>query len=107
MDTATSTNSVASTQKVCADILSKYMTSSDGVVASSGGILMQCLDFALQHQHIMEFTPIRALKTLFAFMRNAVAMLLEYNAMHQDFPLALEKVEEFLVKKLMVALVWR
>ncbi|KAF2764978.1 hypothetical protein EJ03DRAFT_331373 [Teratosphaeria nubilosa] len=56
--------------------------------------------------HIMEFTSIRALGTLFSLLRKACRNVLEYNIQHSDFPLNDEQVEAYLSKKVLVATVW-
>ncbi|KAL1303469.1 hypothetical protein AAFC00_006850 [Neodothiora populina] len=64
------------------------------------------LDEARRMAHIMEFTEIRALTTLFSLLRKTCRDVIEYNAQHPDFPLQPEQVEAYLSKKLILALVW-
>ncbi|KAF1817029.1 putative dynein heavy chain, cytosolic [Eremomyces bilateralis CBS 781.70] len=64
------------------------------------------LEQARNFRHIMEFTAIRALNTLFSLLNKACRTILEYNIQHADFPLELEQIEAFLSKKLLIALVW-
>ncbi|KAF2010197.1 cytoplasmic dynein-like protein 1 heavy chain 1 [Aaosphaeria arxii CBS 175.79] len=66
----------------------------------------KALSLARKFQHIMEYTDIRALNTLFSLLNKACRNVLEYNVQHQDFPLEDEKMEAYLSKKLLVALVW-
>ncbi|KAK4574575.1 dynein heavy chain [Recurvomyces mirabilis] len=56
--------------------------------------------------HIMEFTNIRAIGTLFSLLRKACHSVLEYNLQHSDFPLSDDQVDVYLSKKLLVATVW-
>lgn len=66
----------------------------------------KALSMARKYKHIMEYTDIRALNTLFSLLNKACRNVLEYNVQHQDFPLEDEKMEAYLSKKLLVALVW-
>ncbi|EIW66046.1 hypothetical protein TREMEDRAFT_35527 [Tremella mesenterica DSM 1558] len=71
-----------------------------------GGIIMSALDFASTSQHIMDFTPIRALNTLFSLLKATMRNVLEYNARHADFPLSPEKVESYITRRLLLNVVW-
>jgi dynein heavy chain 1 len=66
----------------------------------------KALSMARKYRHIMEYTDIRALNTLFSLLNKACRNVLEYNVQHQDFPLEDEKMEAYLAKKLLVAIVW-
>ncbi|KAF2279064.1 uncharacterized protein EI97DRAFT_465408 [Westerdykella ornata] len=66
----------------------------------------KALSMARKYKHIMEYTDIRALNTLFSLLNKACRNVLEYNVQHQDFPMEDEAVEAYLSKKLLVALVW-
>ncbi|OCF56381.1 dynein heavy chain 1, cytosolic [Kwoniella mangroviensis CBS 10435] len=70
------------------------------------GLVNSALDFAEKCQHIMEFTPIRALNTLFSLLKATVRNVLEYNARHADFPLAAEKVDTYVTRRLLLNIVW-
>jgi len=66
----------------------------------------KALSMARKFKHIMEYTDIRALNTLFSLLNKACRNVLEYNVQHQDFPLEDEKMEAYISKKLLLALVW-
>ncbi|CBX94114.1 similar to cytoplasmic dynein 1 heavy chain 1 [Plenodomus lingam JN3] len=66
----------------------------------------KALSMARKFNHIMEYTDIRALNTLFSLLNKACRNVLEYNVSHPDFQLEDEKMETYLAKKLLVALVW-
>ncbi|PVI03176.1 dynein heavy chain [Periconia macrospinosa] len=66
----------------------------------------KALSMAKKFNHIMEYTDIRALNTLFSLLNKACRNVLEYNVQHQDFPLEDEKMEAYISKKLLLALVW-
>ncbi|KAB8270794.1 dynein heavy chain, N-terminal region 1-domain-containing protein [Aspergillus minisclerotigenes] len=85
-------------QDMVSNVLKHLMQSSD--------IIMKSLEEAKKHNHIMEFTDIRALNTLFSLLNKACRNVLEYNIQHVDFPLDSEQIESYISKKLLLALVW-
>ncbi|KAI9731342.1 MAG: hypothetical protein M1834_005245 [Cirrosporium novae-zelandiae] len=68
--------------------------------------ILKCLEEARRYNHIMEYTDIRALNTLFSLLNKACRSIIEYNIQHTDFPLEPEQVEAFLTKKMLLSLVW-
>lgn len=56
--------------------------------------------------HIMAFTPLRAFNTLFPLLDGACKSILQYNADHVDFPMDVQQIENFMSKKLLLALTW-
>ena len=69
-------------------------------------LLENALAEAYKHSHIMQFTEMRALNTLFSLLNKSCKTIMEYNAQHEDFPLEPEQVESFTSKKMLLALVW-
>ena len=72
----------------------------------NGSLLHNALKEARKYSHIMEFTDIRVLNTLFSLLNKACRTIIEYNIQHEDFPLEPEQVESFISKKILLALVW-
>lgn len=72
----------------------------------SGGFIINALNEARKYNHIMEFTDVRALNTLFSLLNKVGRTMIEYNIQHVDFPLEDEQIEAFVSKKLLTALVW-
>jgi dynein heavy chain 1, cytosolic len=70
------------------------------------GLLDKTLEHAPSYNHIMEYTVIRALNTLFSLLNKACRTMIEYNMQHDDFPLEEEQMEAYASKKLLLALVW-
>ncbi|KAI6134168.1 dynein heavy chain protein 1, partial [Pisolithus croceorrhizus] len=62
--------------------------------------------FAESIDHIMDFTTTRALHTLFSLLNKTARNIIEYNIRHPDFPLAPEKVEQYVTKRLLVSIIW-
>ncbi len=73
---------------------------------SSNGLVGRCLEFSRTQDHIMTFTVIRALTSLFAMVRKSVHNVLQYNASHSEFPMTPDQVENYVKRKLLYAIVW-
>jgi dynein heavy chain 1 len=54
---------------------------------TSGGLVMKCLEYAMGQEHIMDFTRLRALGSLFSMFKQAVHNVITYNQQHPDFPM--------------------
>jgi dynein heavy chain 1 len=85
-------------QDTVATILKQFLEVDD--------LVLKALEEAKKYNHIMEFTDIRALNTLFSLLNKACRNVLEYNAQHPDFPLDPEQIESYMSKKLLLTLVW-
>lgn len=85
-------------QDLVADLLQERL--------STNNLCSQALAQAKGFNHIMKFTEIRALNTLFSLLRKACRSIIEHNSQHPDFPLAPEQVESYMSKKLILGLVW-
>ncbi|KAJ8607590.1 hypothetical protein MRB53_040174 [Persea americana] len=100
-DDTTSPSSAEARLKVLsdmADVLEQKLQTND--------LVQKTIEKSAELHHIMEFTSIRAIGTLFSLLRKACRSILEHNMQHSDFPLAEEKIEAYLSKKLILALVW-
>ncbi|KAF2719116.1 hypothetical protein K431DRAFT_286998 [Polychaeton citri CBS 116435] len=96
--TPTSPETRLATQSLMADILLQKLSTNDfteKALVESAGL-----------HHIMTFTSIRAIGTLFSLLRKACRNILEYNLQHSDFPLNDHQIEAYLSKKVLVAAVW-
>ncbi|XP_034944602.1 dynein heavy chain, cytoplasmic isoform X1 [Chelonus insularis] len=70
------------------------------------GLVVRCLEYAMKQEHIMDFTRLRALSSLFSMLNQAVRNVLQYNHAHVDFPLPSEQLERYMPKCLVYALLW-
>lgn len=86
------------TQRQTADLFHQHF--------SNESLLEHSLKEAWKLDHIMQFTEIRVLNTLFSLLNKACRTIIEYNIQHEDFPLGQEQVESYLTKKILLALVW-
>ena len=85
-------------QTQAADLLQHHL--------STNGLLDKSLERVVTHDHIMEFTQIRGLNTLFSLLNKACRTMIDYNIIHEDFPLDPEQIESFVTKKLLLAIIW-
>ncbi|TLD37835.1 cytoplasmic dynein-like protein 1 heavy chain 1 [Venturia nashicola] len=92
------TPKLLATQGRVAEVLQRQLSDDE--------FIQKTLDQARSFGHIMEFTDIRALNTLFSLLNKACRSILEYDILHSDFPLEDEQIELYLTKKLLLALVW-
>ncbi|XP_053373809.1 cytoplasmic dynein 1 heavy chain 1-like isoform X4 [Mercenaria mercenaria] len=89
---------VLQVQRDCAVVLSGHLT--------SDGLVNRCLEFAMDLEHIMDFTRLRAMNSLFSMLNQAVRNILNYNANHPDFPMAQNQLESYMSKYLIHSLLW-
>lgn len=73
---------------------------------ASDGLIIKALDFAQTLDHIMDFTRLRALGSLFSMLNQAVRNVITYNQNHQDFPIQCDQLERYIPRALVYALVW-
>lgn len=69
-------------------------------------LVVRCLEFATKQEHIMDFTRLRALNSLFSMINQSVRNVLEYNESHSDFPLTSDQLEAYIPKCLVYSLLW-
>lgn len=96
MPTSTETRPAALIHMV--EVLKQRLTAND--------FLQKALERCEGSHHIMEFTSVRAIGTLFSLLKKACRSILEYNIQQSDFPLSDEQVDTFLSKKVILATVW-
>ena len=70
------------------------------------GLVVKCLEYAFELNHIMEPAKLRMLDTLFSMLRQTVRSITKYNQEHPDFPVAAETVESYCQKFLIYSMVW-
>ncbi|KAJ3290947.1 hypothetical protein HK104_006430 [Borealophlyctis nickersoniae] len=86
------------TQRMVADIIAPYF--------NEGGMVMKALEHAATLEHIMDFTRIRVLNTLFSLINKTARNVLEYNANHVDFPMSGDLLQGYVAKRLVVSVIW-
>ncbi|KAL8732460.1 MAG: hypothetical protein Q9166_002673 [cf. Caloplaca sp. 2 TL-2023] len=73
---------------------------------AAGGLLGKALFEASKNDHIMDFTLIRAMNTMFSLINRISRAIIDYNVQHEDFQLDDDQMEVYVSKKLLVALIW-
>lgn len=73
---------------------------------SADGLVVRCLEYALTQEHIMDFTRLRALGSLFSMLNQGIRNVLLFNQQHQDFPLPSEKLEQYIPRHLIYSVLW-
>jgi len=86
------------TKSCCVDALYPYF--------DSGAVVPRALDLATAMEHVMTFTSIRCLTSLFSLIRKGINMILEYNEQHEEFPLPEDVVAKFITKYLIFSICW-
>jgi len=87
-----------STQRAVATILGKHMT--------DDGFVTKTLEHAEKLDHIMDFTRMRALNTLFSLMNKTVRNIIEYNAQHLVSRMSADHLEGYVTKRLVIGVIW-
>lgn len=85
-------------QRDIANILMPHFTDS--------GLVSRCLEFAKNLEHVMDFTQLRALTSLFSLLKQSVRTVLVYNSTHSDFPMSIDQLEMFINKSLVNSIIW-
>ncbi|XP_055612109.1 dynein heavy chain, cytoplasmic isoform X2 [Uranotaenia lowii] len=86
------------TQREIASMLQPYF--------SSDGLVVRCLEYAMGQEHIMDFTRLRALSSLFSMLNQGARNVLNFNHQHPDFPVPPEQLEQYIPKLLIYSLLW-
>ncbi|ESP05087.1 hypothetical protein LOTGIDRAFT_151884 [Lottia gigantea] len=73
---------------------------------TSDGLVNRCMEHAVDLEHVMDFTRLRALNSFFSMLNQGVRNILNYNHNHADFPVPQEQMEQYLSKYLIYSLVW-
>jgi len=70
------------------------------------GIVVRTLEYAMDQEHIMDFTRLRALSSLFSMLNQSARNVLNFNAQHPDFPCSAEQLEHYIPKALVYSVLW-
>jgi dynein heavy chain 1 len=69
-------------------------------------LVIKALDFALNQEHIMDFTRLRPLNSLFSMINQGIRNILKYNQTHPDFPMPQQQIELYITRWLIYSLLW-
>ncbi|XP_016418464.1 cytoplasmic dynein 1 heavy chain 1-like [Sinocyclocheilus rhinocerous] len=85
-------------QRDAAAVLQPYFTST--------GLVIKALEHASKMEHIMDFTRLRSLSSLFSMLHQACRNVALYNNNHHDFPMPIDQLEKYMQKYLIYAVLW-
>lgn len=71
-----------------------------------GQFVCRALEFAMQQEHIMEFTRFRGLKTLFSMLNSTVRSVISFNNNHPDNWMKGEHLKDFILHSLVFNVLW-
>lgn len=92
-------SSVLQTQIDCANILAPHFT--------SDGLVQESLKFAMQQEHVMDFTRLRALVSLFSMLNQSTRNVINYNKLNTDtMQMDPEQLEKYISKSLVYSILW-
>ncbi|KAF0537729.1 dynein heavy chain 1, cytosolic [Gigaspora margarita] len=86
-----------SIQYAISNILSKHM--------NKDGLVTRTLIQAEKLYHIMGFTHMRVLNTLFTLLNKAIRNIIEYHSQHPDFQMTAEELEGYVTKRLILCVI--
>ncbi|XP_071963522.1 cytoplasmic dynein 1 heavy chain 1-like [Antedon mediterranea] len=72
----------------------------------SDGLVIRCLEYASTQEHIMDFTRLRALGSLFSMIHQCAKNIIQYNHTHGDFPMQQDQIERYSVRYLVFSIIW-
>merc|ERR1719193_188369 len=73
---------------------------------SPDNLVAKCLEYSATQEHIMDFTRLRALGSLFSMLNQMVRNILLYNHQHADFPMQSDQMEQYVPKSLVYSILW-
>uniref|UniRef100_A0A8C3AR66 Cytoplasmic dynein 1 heavy chain 1 n=1 Tax=Cyclopterus lumpus TaxID=8103 RepID=A0A8C3AR66_CYCLU len=85
-------------QRDAAAVLQPYFTST--------GLVIKALEHASKLEHIMDFTRLRCMGSLFSMLHQACRNVALYNNNHPDFPMPIEQLERYMQRYLIYAVLW-
>lgn len=86
--------------------LQTQVTTILGPFFTEDGLIVKCLEYSIPLDHIMDFTRLRALTSLFSMIKQSIRNIIDYNQTHPDFPLTNEQVDGYITKSLVSSIVW-
>ena len=72
----------------------------------SDGLVQRSYEFAVIQEHIMDFTRLRALSSLFSLLNQCCRNVLVYNQNHPDFQITYEVLEKYVPCSLVYSILW-
>lgn len=98
-DKEESVSATITLQRYIVQILKPHFQHENGLVAKA-------LDFSMSQEHIMDFTRLRPLNSLFSMLNQGIRNILKYNLTHPDFPMSQQQIESYITRWLIYSLLW-
>jgi dynein heavy chain 1 len=70
------------------------------------GFVSQALEISSRFTHVMDFTRIRVLESMFALIRKGTSNVLDYNENHSEYPFSDEQIYTYMTKWICVSMIW-
>ncbi len=72
----------------------------------NNGFADKALEISAKYNHIMEFSRIRVIESMFALLRKGTSNIIDYNENHSEFPLTEDQSINYIKKWLCLSLIW-
>ena len=69
-------------------------------------LVQKALEAVEEYTHVMEFTRIRVIESMFALLRKGTTNIIEYNDNHSEFPMSDEQIFTYMSKWLIISIIW-
>ena len=69
-------------------------------------LVQLALEDVQKYNHVMEFTKIRVIESMFALLRKGTENIIEYNDNHSEFPMSDEQIFTYMSKWLVISIIW-
>eukprot|EP01155_Anaeramoeba_flamelloides_P010253 Anaeramoba_flamelloidesa325155_517.p1 GENE.a325155_517~~a325155_517.p1 ORF type:complete len:3661 (-),score=1024.13 a325155_517:18-11000(-) len=85
-------------QKMIVDIVKPYFEKDNFVI--------RALKYIEEFEHIMQFTKLRLLTTLFSIFKRSIEIVHQYNQMNEESQMTMEHLKKYITKKLLYSVLW-
>ena len=85
-------------QRECAQVVEPHFT--------ADGLIVRVMDYANSLEHIMDFTRLRVIGAMLSLLNKGITNIIEYNEAHPDFPMSTERIEKYIINRLVYSMVW-
>lgn len=89
-------------QRQCINVLQPYFISED----TDDTLVTKALNYAATRPHIMDFTRLRTLTSMFSLLNKGVQNVISWNQLHSDFPLSEEILSKYITNRLLFSIIW-
>eukprot|EP00761_Pharyngomonas_kirbyi_P012437 gb/GECH01012464.1/.p1 GENE.gb/GECH01012464.1/~~gb/GECH01012464.1/.p1 ORF type:complete len:4713 (+),score=1227.40 gb/GECH01012464.1/:1-14139(+) len=85
-------------QKQCVKLIEPFF--------ASGELVTRTIEFATELGHVMDFTRLRVLTSIFSILNYGIIKIMDYNGSHPYFPMDRDHMQHFITKHLVFSLIW-